>query len=251
MEEQQKQLSKAERRELKKQQEIEAKEKAEKNKKNRNIIFTIIISLLLLVGGWWVWQMVVQVPSASSEKLQNPLAVYSDDWVKGDATASATLLEYADYQCPACAAYSSVVQKLEESYGGNLRVVYRHFPLREIHQNAMTSARTAEAAGRQGKFWEMSSLLYSKQSEWSTSSNAFDIFKTYVQQLGLNIDQFTKDYNDSSLIAKINQDRASGEKLGIEGTPTFFLNGQKLNKPRSFEDFKKLIDEQIAKNKVK
>jgi protein-disulfide isomerase len=174
-------------------------------------------------------------------------AVSHDDWVKGNRDAKIVLIEYSDFQCPACGFYFPILKKLSEEFGENIAIVYRHFPLFSIHPNAKFAAYAAEAAGKQGKFWEMHDLIFSNQSEWSDKKNVDEIFVRYAQILNLNIDQFKKDFSSKEIKQKIENSYKNALKLGLDSTPTFFLNGKKIPNPRNYEDFKNIIIENINK----
>ncbi len=134
-----------------------------------------------------------------------------------------TVTEFGDYQCPACAAAEPAVKELIKKYEGKVSFVFRHFPL-DIHENAKAAASAAEAAALQGKFGEMHTLLYEKQSEWSETKNAKTLFTGYATTLGLNPDQFTKDMESENVASRIKADTKDGEAAQIRATPTFFIN---------------------------
>lgn len=180
--------------------------------------------------------------NGSSITKDDALNVDSQDWVKGPESAKLTLVEFADFQCPACAAYSPLVKQIAADYSKDLRVVFRHYPLTSIHQNAFLASKAAEAAGRQGKFWEMHDKLYQQQRDWSEMGSPRDTFVGYAESVGVNKDQFLKDLDSSEVDARVRRGMDAGRALGVNGTPTFFLNGQAIQPPRSIEDFKKLID---------
>lgn len=166
----------------------------------------------------------------------------------GTGNKKVTLVEYGDFQCPACKSFYPVVKQIKETYGDDIKFQFMHFPLTQIHPNAMVSSRAAEAAGKQGKFFEMHDLLYENQDQWSQSSNPTPIFESFAGQLDLNMDQFKSDMASAQVLAIINADQKSGQALGANSTPTFVINGKKLDKnPTSLDEFKKLIDEEIAK----
>lgn len=143
---------------------------------------------------------------------------------KGEASASATIVEFGDFQCPACGQAYPIVKKFLEDKGSSVYFVNRNFPLSQVHPNAIEAARAAEAAGKQGKYWEMHDILYEKQSEWSSLTDAREKFLEYAQGLDLNLDQFKGDRDDA--IGVINQDAKLGKDLGVQSTPTFFINGK-------------------------
>jgi protein-disulfide isomerase len=158
-----------------------------------------------------------------------------------------TLLEYSDFQCPACAAYEPFINNLHQDFPDTLKIVYRYFPLETIHKNALVSAKAAEAAQRQGKFWEMHDQLFQHQNDWAQTENPTDSFQTYAQTIGLNIDQFNADIASASVLDTVKSDEKMGTQANIPGTPSFFLNGKKLENPQSYEEFKKVVEDAINK----
>ena len=212
---------------------------------NKNFIITLVVVVLGLFG-------IFAITSKKDEKKNNgssPSASLSNH-VLGENKKNVTLVEYGDYQCPACAGYYPLIKQLVETYKSDIQFQFRNFPLQQIHQNARAAARAAEAASKQGKFWEMHDLLYEQQSSWQESTAANTIFEQYAKQLGLNVDQYKKDFASGEVNETINADFNEGTRLGVESTPTFFLQGKKLdNPPRDLAGWKKLIDEQIAAQK--
>ncbi len=171
-------------------------------------------------------------------------AVTEKDWIKGGGLkAPVILVEYGDFQCPACAAYHAFVEKLVSELGNQVSFVYRNFPLRTIHKNADLSAQAAEAAGKQGKFWEMYNLIFEHQKDWADDSAAREKFLAYAQSLNLDLANFKRDMDSSEVKDKIEGDFQSGLRSNIQGTPTFYINGNKINNPLSYDEFKKLIIE--------
>jgi protein-disulfide isomerase len=131
----------------------------------------------------------------------------------------------------------------------DLYFVFRHFPTVQTHPHAIRAAEAAEAAAVQGKFWEMHDMLYERQKSWESSSNPAAIFEGYASELGLNIDQFKADVASSAINDIINADVQAGQALKITATPTFAINGKKIDNPRDIEGFYKLIDDAIASAK--
>ena len=170
------------------------------------------------------------------------------DWTKGGEGAKVTLVEYSDFQCPACGAYYPMLKKLREEFGDKIAFAYRHFPLYQIHANAGVAARAAEAAGKQGKFWEMHDVIFETQEFWSFEHDAKEIFIRYAGSLGLNEEQFKKDIDSDEVKAEVQSDLESGIRSRVNSTPTFFLNGEKIQNPRSYDEFKKLIESVLATN---
>lgn len=145
-------------------------------------------------------------------------------YTKGPDTAKVKIVEYADFQCPACAAAHPAVSQLLADYPNDVQLTFKHFPLSSIHPNALSAAKAAEAAGLQGKFFEMSDLLFQNQSTWSRNSRAEDIFVEYASSLGLDVEKFKTDMNDATIAAKIRSNYAEGVQKQVRGTPTFFVN---------------------------
>ncbi|MBG0786019.1 MAG: peptidylprolyl isomerase [Anaerolineaceae bacterium] len=154
--------------------------------------------------------------------------VSEDDWVKGNADAPVTIIEYADFQCPACSAYSSYLLAYQALYPDTFRLVYRHMPLPSIHHLAYISSMAAEAAGAQGKFWEMYELLFSQQSVWSgyASEEEFTVWVLgQAETLGLDLDQFEADMTDADARASLETQTDEQLALGIHYTPFIIING--------------------------
>lgn len=205
-------------------------------------IYVLVIGLVVTVG---MIVGLVALQNNQAEKMTNlSVAVSADDHVLGEG--SVILVEYSDFQCPACKAYSPLLKQLQEDFQGKLTLVYRHFPLRRLHANADAAAQAAEAAGRQGKFWEMHDLIFSGQEDWAKSGNAMEKFEQYAQQLGLDLAKFKEDADSSEIKQKIQQDLNSANAMNLSGTPSFFLNGQFIQSPGSYEKFKALVDKQVG-----
>lgn len=176
-----------------------------------------------------------------------PVSPHSDsDWVKGEKGAKVSLIEYSDLQCPACLAYYPVIKQLADEFGESVNFVYRHFPLRAIHFNSQLASQAAEAAGLQGKFWEMHDLLFEKQESWAKATNPEELFIQYAKEMGLNLEQFNKDLNSDVIKQEVEKDYQSGLAAGVNATPTFFLSGIKIQNPRSFDEFKGIIEKEIS-----
>jgi protein-disulfide isomerase len=164
----------------------------------------------------------------------------------GGGKSGVVLVEYGDYQCPACGQYYPIVKQVVEANKADITFQFRNFPLVQIHQNAFAGARAAEAAALQNKYWEMHDILYENQQTWGTASNPNTYFEAYAKQLGLDVEKFKTDMGSNQVSDLINADIAEGQRLGANATPTFVLNGKKLEQnPRSLDEFNKLISEAI------
>lgn len=228
-----------------KRQEKEREFKAlQRNRTTRRILLWGFI--LVLLGGS-IWALVKFGGGATSDdSLLLADSVSSTDWVTGNKESKVILIEYGDFQCPACAAYYPIVKQIIGEHENQMQFVYRHFPLPQ-HQNAKPAAYAVEAAGKQGKFWEMYAKIFENQNDWATKRNANDTFKEYAQSLGLNVDQFSNDVGSEEIKSKVNDQNQSGVKIGINSTPTFFLNGKQIH-PRNYDEFKQLIQQTISQN---
>ena len=209
----------------------------------KRIIFWIIFLLVLALIIWGLFVAMSKSPATGLPNVGAPAPVTAADHVEGPANAPVTLIEYGDFECPACAGYAPVVEQLFSSSSSTLRVVFRHFPLPQ-HLNAPIAAQASEAAAGQGKFWDMYKLLYAGQNSWAnlSVSDAAKIFDEYASQLGLNIQKFDVDMMSTTTQAFIQSELAEGQQLGIDYTPTFFVNGKIIQNPQSYDAFKAIID---------
>lgn len=167
--------------------------------------------------------------------------VTSSDWVRGNRDAPAVLVEYSDLQCPACANYYPLLKRLESEAGDRVAVVYRHFPLIGLHKNAELAARAAEAAGKQGKFWEMHDFLFERQRDWAEAADPRDTFISYAGMLSLDAQKFASDLDADDVKKAVNDDVRGGNRSRVNATPTFFLNGNKISNPRSYDELKAIV----------
>jgi protein-disulfide isomerase len=148
------------------------------------------------------------------------LPVGARDHVQGPAIAPVTLVEYGDFECPYCAAAYLIVKKIQELMEDELRFVFRHFPLTQVHPHAEVAAEGSEAAGAQGEFWEMHDLLFENQR----TLDAWHLAQ-FAHQLGLNTRRFVRELEEGSYRGRVREDFLSGVKSGVNGTPAFFING--------------------------
>jgi len=148
--------------------------------------------------------------------------------IRGNPDAPVTLEEFADFQCPPCSQFAPFAEELLREYDSRLRVVFRNFPL-PGHEHAREAALAAEAAGLQGKFWEMHDTLYREQTAWSTAPNTRELFESYAGTLGLNVDQFKNDMDSDKARERVDSDRALADFLGVKVTPTLFINNRPVD----------------------
>ena len=145
---------------------------------------------------------------------------------KGDATSKVVVTEFGDFQCPACGAFEKELQAtILPQYGSKINFIFKHFPLTQIHKNALTAAYASEAAANQGKFWEMHDKLYANQDAWSELSDPQPSFDSYAVAIGLNMDKYRADMKSASVKARVEKDKKLADALKLPGTPSFFVNG--------------------------
>src|SRR5699024_4868154 len=144
-----------------------------------------------------------------------------------NSSAQIVMIEYADFQCPTCATFYPIVEKLKEHYGDQLVVKFRYFPLNS-HRYSQLAARAAQSARNQGKFLEMKRLLFTNQQNWASSSNPQAIFVDYAEQIGLDVQQFKEDLNAAETQRIVMEQKKEGIAKGVRGTPSFFINGEKM-----------------------
>ena len=209
------------------------------------ILWGSIIVALVLVGAGMFW--IVQQSSPGNINAPGVSEITASDHVLGKTDSKVTLVEYADFQCPACGAfYNQTLKQIESEYKDRVRFVYRNFPI-PGHLNGPAAAYAAGAAGLQGKFFEMADIIFTNQTTWSEQDSA-TFAKTldgYAQKLGLDMAKFHADEQSDGVKAKVDNDYQSGIKSGVNATPTLFLNGKQVE-PAGYDQFKQTIDAALA-----
>ncbi|HZZ41658.1 MAG TPA: thioredoxin domain-containing protein [Tepidisphaeraceae bacterium] len=150
------------------------------------------------------------------------IAISEKDHAQGPTDAPVTLVEYGDYECPYCGRAYPIVKKIQQEMGDKLRFVFRNFPLNTIHEHASQAAQAAEAAGGQGKFWEMHDILYEHQDELVDAD-----LRQYALRIGVEIYRFEKEMSEAAYANRVRDDFRGGIRSGVNGTPTFFINGER------------------------
>ncbi len=189
----------------------------------------IVIVLIAAVAGGWILLRSSQQSRNSNKATPDPaLEVLGADppHIRGNVNAPVTLEEFGDFQCGSCGAYYPELKKIEAEFGDRLRVIFRELPLVPTHEHALLAAQAAEAAGLQGKFWEMHDKLYENQKTWTEARDLVPVFVDYAKQIGLNPDQFMKDLNGDKVAMRIFQDGKRAHAFNLRSTPTFFVNGK-------------------------
>jgi len=210
--------------------------------------FVVLIIGGLIVAGIYSAGSSSGSPSSAFVATTAPV-ITAADWKEGNPNAKVTVIEYGDFECPACAAYLPIMQQLVANYSSTVLFVFRNYPLYQEHPDAGISAQVAEAAGLQGKYWQMNNLLYEKQSEWSSISPdqvVSQFFDGYAQSLGLDVNKFNADISSSTVTNKIQADVNGGTSAQIDHTPTFFVNLAQIRNPVSYADFASVLDKALG-----
>jgi protein-disulfide isomerase len=203
--------------------------------KNPWIVIGVLMAVMLSGSIWYSGQVGEQ---------GNEGIIFAPHY-KGNPEATVTLVEYSDFQCPACAAFQPVLEEIITQFGDSLKIEYKHFPLSDIHSLAESAARAAEAAGQQGAFFEFHDLLYANQKIWANSPNPTGMFIQYAEELGLNIDQFKVQSRASLIRDRVREDMQEARSLGLTGTPSFFLNGERMTF-LTYEEFITQIEQAVS-----
>lgn len=166
---------------------------------------------------------------------------------KGGNSKNVELMVYGDFQCPACRQIYPIEKQVVATFNDQIKFTFRHFPLESIHPNARAGSRAAEAAGLQGKFFEMHDALYESQDTWSSLSNPLNEFVSMAQKLGLDTEKFKTDYASETVNATINADLKEGNSKNVSGTPSYFINGKKVDNSdiNTYEKFSAVIQKAI------
>lgn len=219
------------------------------------IVFAVVVAGL--VGGMFYLSSQNKLDTSDIDKAKT-MAIFEaedrngqiGDHVFGNVDSKVTLIEYGDFQCnPGCRVFHENIAPImqDEHYKDNFRLVYRHFPITNSHPNAMAAAATAEAAGLQGKFWEMWDALFTNQAQWSVASaeDRGGLFEGYATGLGLNLDKFREDMQSEAVSKKIKFDKSLASIANVTGTPTIFINGEQAENVGSTQAIKDLLDKAI------
>lgn len=199
--------------------------------------FAVILAFIVLVAGAF---MLFKKDAAVVTSAQ------PTNHITGTSDKNITLVEYGDFECPACGQYYPVITQLKADFSGKVAFQFRHYPLESIHKSARIASRYAEAAAKQGKFFEMHDVLYENQTTWANTGDPTTLFVTYAEQLGLDIAKLKTDAASAAINDIINADKIAGDKFNITGTPTFILNGEKISNPSGLEPFRKVINDVIS-----
>ena len=225
---------------------------------NLQTLVLVIISLMIGYAFGVYFPITGRVVEKGIEKLPEKPLPEEEERVKivglegrpylGNKNAKVIMVEFSDFQCPfSKRAFERNFPRIKEEYIDKGKLVYYFFdfPL-AFHEQATIAAIAARCAGEQGKFWEMHDLLFEKQEEWSGKEDAKEIFKKYAKQIGLNEEQFNSCIDNEKYKDKVQADYNYGSRIGIRGTPTFFINGKKIVGAQPYEKFKQAIEEELS-----
>ncbi|HEX8289598.1 MAG TPA: thioredoxin domain-containing protein [Pyrinomonadaceae bacterium] len=188
------------------------------------------------------------VNTGAIQRYQNAPAGAQPANMLGSPTASVTVEEFADFQCPSCAQVHTIMKNIQSAYGNRINFVYRHFPLSQLHKNAYDASLAAEAAGQQNRFWDMQNQLFTNQQSWATSPNPRQIFVDYAQKMGLDIQRFQSDMIAMPTKLRVDADIKRGNALALDSTPSLFINGNPVPfQQMNVDALRAMIDAELQK----
>jgi protein-disulfide isomerase len=199
------------------------------------LLGTIFGTLILIVGVAFFFSGSSAPTDQNAAPVDQAVLMDGATNIKGKPDAQITVVEFSDFQCHACKGYQPTVDQLSKQYPDTVKIVYRHFPLDEIHPNARLAAQAAEAAQEMGKFWEMHDKLFATQSDWekiADKKQLLEKFSQYATELKIDKQEFLAKIESESVIEKVTKDKELGNSLTVQATPTFFVNGVKTAAPQ-------------------
>lgn len=216
-------MSKREQQKKVKEQKQQAAQQREQTKKlmAKFALFIVAPVFLLIV----IYTLYSQGPTYS------PIEVADNDHVRGTTATPVTIVVYADFQCPACAEENQTMARVWPRVRDKAHLIFRHFPITTTHPHSWTASLYAEAAGQQGRFWEMHDYLFANQAVWSGIGDPELEFESYAQDLNLDLDQLRSDMETDEVVQKIRNDQRGGNSSGVRSTPTIFINGTMVARP--------------------
>lgn len=237
------------------------------NSNNSNLPLAIIGLVLVaaLVGGWYFYSNSKNTPIKGNTNSATPSKTPIDTAKKynevnntfpgaqpanmlGSPSATVTVEEFADYQCPTCATVHGKMKEINKLYSGRIKFIYRSFPLVQLHKNAYDAALAAEAAGQQGKYWAMQDQLFTNQQSWANSSEPRKIFEDYAKEIGLDVPKFQTDLVALGTKTRVDNDLQRGRALSIQGTPTLYINGREIPiEQMEVNTLRQIIDAELQK----
>ncbi len=240
------------------------------NNKNNNetksgLPLLIIGGVLLaaIIVGWWMYSSSSSTttptrttsnsngaakPTPQSTPLTTTVAGAQPPHFKGAQNSPVVIEEFVDFQCGTCAAMGPIFNEITATYGSRIKFIFRNFPLTQMHPNAYDASVAAEAAGMQGKFWEMQNLLFQNQQRWSTAAGGRTLFESYAETIGLDVEKFKSDISGMTAKQRVDADMQRGRSLNINSTPTILINNRPIT-PEQMNSvaMKQIIDGELAK----
>jgi protein-disulfide isomerase len=237
-----------------------------KSKSNSNLPIAIIGLVLVaaLIGGWWLYSGSKSETAKSNTNKKTTSTNTAELYAKaapganppnylGTPSAAVTIEEFADFQCPTCARMHPLVKEMRATYGDRVRIIFREFPLSiPQHDKAYDAAVAAEAAGLQGKFWDMQNMLFANQQSWTRASDFRQILEGYAQKIGLDVEKFKNDMAGIPAKNRVDADLQRGRSLNVNSTPSFYVNGNLLSEQdMTSEGMRRVIDSELQKTQPK
>ncbi|MFA6098184.1 MAG: thioredoxin domain-containing protein [Patescibacteria group bacterium] len=242
MENENQNLTKRQRREMRKQEKSVQQQKEKRN--NKITVWLVVLFIILVIGG--VIFLVVKSNKDSNSNTNNSVSTADLPYL-GGANAGVVMIEYSDFSCPACAAVSGTVKQLADLYGDQIKIVFNSFNLG--HKWSEKSLEAGQCAFEQGKFWELGALMFDSQADWTSDNGAVDIIKGYAKQVGLDETKFNECLDSGRMADEIKKETNAAISSSINSTPTFSINGRKILGAVAIDEFKKIIDEELNKLK--
>lgn len=205
----------------------------------------ILIGVIaLMIGSFVIFR---EDTSAPSGPVENPHEITAEDHTLGPDDAPLKLIKYSDFQCPHCEDADEVLRDIKEEFSDDLQLVYRHFHVTSPEQHSFDASRATVAAEKQDSFWEMHRMIFDHQSEWSQDPSARQTFTSYAEELNLDMEQYQEDFENAG--PRVERDLNIAEQLGVSSTPTFYLNGEKVENLDTFDDLRNILKKELENKK--
>lgn len=241
-------LTKKERKEQRKLEELARMEHDAKTKSSSRTKWIVVVAAAVLFLAFFGYSIFASKAAHDKQTAAPAIKFANTGWATGNIQSKTTVTEFGDFECSACRAFEPTFDQARKDYGSKVKFVFKHFPLKSVHPNAMIGAVAAEAAGKQGKFWEYHDTLYANQDNWAQQSDPTDQLVSYAKKLNLDVSQFTTDLKSHDFDKIINDQEDEGIKDGVNGTPTVYINGKYLGFP-DYTTLKQAIDKELSLKK--
>ncbi len=236
--------------------------KSNNNNSGTPLLIIGAVFLLVLIGGWWFYTSSKSKPNpiakntaANTQASQSAAEIYANSppgaqppHILGSQTSPVIVEEFADYQCPTCSVKYPVLKQIASIYNNRIKFIFRNFPLVQMHPKAYDAAVAAEAAGLQNKFWDMQNLLFTKQAEWSASTDHRKLFTDYAQQIGLDMPKFQSDIVGLPAKQRVDSDLQRAQGLRVNSTPSVYVNGLLVPfEQMTVEGLRQIVDAELQR----